>query len=257
MRSPGRPPRLLMVGPNVDAAARQLGGEPADVLEWVTLHETTHAAHFAAAPWLRGHLGVLTGELLAGADVETSAGELLSRARGLLSTDPRATIARMRAGDPVSLLAPAAARATIAEVQATMAAIEGYAEHVMDAAAGDLGPVVPELRAAMERRREHPQPAAPPGLVAARLRAEAAPVQGGQGMGGRGRRDGRDRRAQRGMARPLDPPHSGRDRRPVGLDRPGHRPSNGLTLAGPDVRSCRRIWRVPAEPDAERRIPPE
>ena len=157
-RRPDRPPRLLFVGPNIDAASRQLGGEPGDVLAWVALHETTHAAHFAAAPWLRGHIGTLAGELLAGTSVDVSGREMLDRARGLIGSDPRATLARIRESDPVSLLAPPAAQATIAEVQATMAAIEGYAEHVMDAAATDLAAVVGELRAAMERRRQNRNP---------------------------------------------------------------------------------------------------
>ena len=34
-----RTPRLLFVGPNVDAAATSLGGKPAETLSWVALHE--------------------------------------------------------------------------------------------------------------------------------------------------------------------------------------------------------------------------
>ena len=44
--------------------------------------------------------------------------------------------------------------------QATMAAIEGYAEHVMDAAAPELGEDVAALRFGMERRREERPPLA-------------------------------------------------------------------------------------------------
>jgi coenzyme F420 biosynthesis associated uncharacterized protein len=157
-RHPERPARLLFVGPNVASAAKQLRGDPGDVLAWVALHETTHAAHFSAAPWLRGHVGSLVDELLAGTSVGISGREMLDRARGLLTSDPRATLARLRDSDPVSMLAPPAAQATIAEVQATMAAIEGYAEHVMDAAGGGLGDVVEELRVAMEHRRRNRSP---------------------------------------------------------------------------------------------------
>ena len=46
----------------------------------------------------------------------------------------------------------------MAETQATMAAIEGYAEHVMDAAAGPLAPAVADLRTAIERRRQSAGP---------------------------------------------------------------------------------------------------
>ncbi len=48
-----------------------------------------------------------------------------TRARRLASTDPRRTIAEIRASDPVSLLAPAESLETINAVQAVMASIEG------------------------------------------------------------------------------------------------------------------------------------
>jgi len=155
-----RPTRLVFVGPSIEAAAEKLSGKPSDVLEWVALHEGTHAAHFAAAPWLRGYVGGLTNELLDGTSIQASPGELMSRARGAVTSDPRRILAGLRESDPMSLLASDASRATIAEVQAAMAAIEGYAEHVMDAAAGDLGDAVAAMRAATERRRYERNPLA-------------------------------------------------------------------------------------------------
>lgn len=153
-----RPPRLVFVGASIEDAADKIGGGRAEVLEWVALHEGTHAAHFAAAPWLRDHLGGLTGELLANASLQASPRELLDRARRAAGSDPRQALASVRRSDPLTLLAPEASRETIARVQATMASIEGYAEHVMDAAAGDLGDAVERLRAGMERRREARNP---------------------------------------------------------------------------------------------------
>lgn len=154
MRGAERAPRLVFVGANIEFAAGQLPGTPEDVLEWVALHETTHAVHFGSAPWLGRHLGGLADQLLADAPLNLSGAEALAGARRLVTGDPRRLLAELRANDPITLLAPAASRATIAEVQVAMAAVEGYAEHVMDAAAGRLGPAVVELRASMERRRE-------------------------------------------------------------------------------------------------------
>ena len=154
MRGVDRPPRLVFVGANIDSAAASLPGSPKQVLEWVALHETTHAVHFASAPWLGAHLGGLADGLLAETELNVSGAAVLSGARRLLTSDPRRLLAELRSNDPATLLAPAASRATIAEVQATMAAVEGYAEHVMDAADDELGPSVAGLRAAMERRRE-------------------------------------------------------------------------------------------------------
>ncbi len=150
----GRKPRLVFVGPNIEAAAGELGGAPGDVLEWVALHEVTHAVHFGSAPWLRDHLGGLARRLMESAAPDLSPADVVAWIRRAGSGDPRRLLADVRAGGPLTVLAPASSRATIAETQATMAAIEGYAEHVMDAAAGPLAPTVARLRAAMERRRE-------------------------------------------------------------------------------------------------------
>jgi coenzyme F420 biosynthesis associated uncharacterized protein len=148
-------PRLLFVGQNIDAASTELAARPADVLSWVSLHEVTHAVHFSSSPWLRGHLGGLVETLLAETPPQLSLGGTLQGARRLVSGDPRRLLAELRASDPVTLLAPAASRPSIESVQATMAIVEGYAEHVMDAAGTELGPVVAELRAGLERRREN------------------------------------------------------------------------------------------------------
>lgn len=152
---PKRPTRLVFVGQNLDAATDQLGARPAGLLEWVAQHEMTHAVHFAAAPWLRDHLGGLTHSLLETSALDLSTADLASAARELATTDPRRTLEMLRRSDPVTLLAPPGARATIDSVQATMAAIEGYAEHVMDAAVSGLGPELQKLRAGLDRRREN------------------------------------------------------------------------------------------------------
>ena len=48
--------RLLLVAPNIVAAERKLGVDPADFRLWVCLHEVTHQLQFTAVPWLSGHL---------------------------------------------------------------------------------------------------------------------------------------------------------------------------------------------------------
>lgn len=153
------PPRLIFVGQNIDAAAGELNGAPADVLEWVALHEVTHAVHFSSVPWLGDHLGSMARTLLQDTPLTLEGSELISGARQALG-DPRGWIDEIRRSDPVTLLAPPQARETIFAVQATMALVEGFAEHVMDAAASELGPRVDTLRAGMERRRENRGPLA-------------------------------------------------------------------------------------------------
>jgi len=150
-----RPPRLLFVGENIDAAAAQLGADPTQVLDWIALHEVTHSVQFAAAPWLRSHVGDLARTLLAESPVRIPVGEILDRARRLATSDPRRMLDEIRASDPASLLASAESVVTINRIQAVMASIEGYAEHVMDAAADDLGPAVVSLREGLEHRRRN------------------------------------------------------------------------------------------------------
>ena len=148
-------PRLLFVGQNIESASAELAADPREVLDWIAAHEVTHAVHFAAAPWLRGHIAELARTLLAEAPLRLDPRELLTSAGRLLTRDPRRLVADLRERDPISILAPAASRETIARVGSTMAAIEGYAEHVMDMAAADLGLAVAELREGLERRRDN------------------------------------------------------------------------------------------------------
>ncbi|HEX2104155.1 MAG TPA: zinc-dependent metalloprotease, partial [Solirubrobacteraceae bacterium] len=58
-----------------------------------------------------------------------------------------------RDGGLVTMVAGPERMAILDAVQATMAVIEGHAEHVMDAVGEDVLPSLPELRAALDRRR--------------------------------------------------------------------------------------------------------
>ncbi len=153
-------PRLLFVGANVADAQRALGGEPRTVLRWIALHEVTHAVHLGAAPWIREYLGSLARSLLTESELRVGLGEVGAAAKRIATSDPRGWLEELGSSDPLTLLAPPESRDLLARTQATMAAIEGYAEHVMDAAAPAIGEQVGELRAALERRRENRPPLA-------------------------------------------------------------------------------------------------
>jgi coenzyme F420 biosynthesis associated uncharacterized protein len=157
---PDRTPRLLFVAANVESAGSALSADRETLIRWIALHEVTHAVHFGAVPWLRGHLGGLASGLLAEGRLGPGPGELAAAARRVASTDPRQTIAALRGTDPLRLITPPSSRETIDSIQATMAMVEGFAEHVMDAAAGELGPAVERLRAGMDTRRENRGPLA-------------------------------------------------------------------------------------------------
>jgi coenzyme F420 biosynthesis associated uncharacterized protein len=148
-------PRLLFVGPNLYLAAAKLEADREELLRWVAFHEVTHAVQFGSVTWLREYLGGLLEELLAGMTVKVDK-------KGLFELPTKAGIRDLvdaiRKGDLVSLVVGADRRATIDRVQATMAVVEGYAEHVMDAVGADVLPSQEQLRDALERRRETRSP---------------------------------------------------------------------------------------------------
>lgn len=144
-------PRLLLVGPNLAQAARSMRVDRDQLVAWVTIHELTHAIQFSGAPWLREHLGGLLRELIQGLEVNVSLAALL---RLPDARDLRALAARLRRGELLRITLGEQRWQLVARMQATMSLIEGHAEHVMDAVGAEILPALPQLRAAMTRRRD-------------------------------------------------------------------------------------------------------
>jgi coenzyme F420 biosynthesis associated uncharacterized protein len=145
-----RPPRLLIVSANVVGAARDMDVDGESFLAWIVLHEVTHAFQFAGVPWLRRHLGDLLERYLATVEVRIQRGA----AGGLPSLpDPAKLVEAFREGGLAALVQTREQRAIMDRVQATMAVVEGYSEHVMDALGADVVPAYSGLREAMDRRR--------------------------------------------------------------------------------------------------------
>ena len=147
---PSVTPRLLLVAPNLAQAARTLDVDEQELVAWVTIHEVTHAVQFSGAPWLRGHLAGLLGELIEGLESSVSLGALFKL------SDPGSTrelIERVRRGDLLRLAVGEKRWGLVERMQATMTLVEGHAEHVMDEIGAELLPSLPRLRAAMTRRR--------------------------------------------------------------------------------------------------------
>jgi coenzyme F420 biosynthesis associated uncharacterized protein len=155
--------RLLFVAPNLADGAKTMGSDPDEFLRWVALHETTHAVQFGGVPWLRDHLASLVNELTQSLTVSIDPSKLT---RLPTADDLRGLVEAVRRGDLVGFATTPEQRELLDRVQATMAVIEGHAEHVMDAVGRDVIPGLDGLRAAMERRRDR-QPAL--GRLIARL----------------------------------------------------------------------------------------
>jgi coenzyme F420 biosynthesis associated uncharacterized protein len=148
---PARAPRLLFVGPNLSSARARLEVDRDLFLRWIALHETTHAVHFAAVPWLRAHIGAIAEELFEKAAVEVKPREVLGK---LVRLNPRELLRSVKSGELATLLLPEDQRRLVDRLTATMTLVEGYAEHVMDAVGDRLDPGYTDLRRALDRDRE-------------------------------------------------------------------------------------------------------
>ncbi|HWH96478.1 MAG TPA: zinc-dependent metalloprotease [Baekduia sp.] len=148
------PPRLLLVGPNLERAAAELQADRDEVVTWVTLHEVTHAVQFGAVPWLRPRLGGALRELLAVLDVKPDPRALLR----IGVDDLKALADSLREGGLIGAVMGPERKALLDRVQGTMGLVEGHAEWAMDRAGGAVLADVDALRAAMDRRREDRAP---------------------------------------------------------------------------------------------------
>ncbi|MFB6160778.1 MAG: zinc-dependent metalloprotease [Haloferacaceae archaeon] len=110
---------LYFVHPNVVGAAETLDVDYPRFRRWIAFHEVTHAAEFAAAPWLSAHLERRLEEAVE------------------------------------SFAAGRVDRATLGELDVAMTAVEGYAELLMDRAFDED---YDDLRAKLDARRQGGDP---------------------------------------------------------------------------------------------------
>jgi coenzyme F420 biosynthesis associated uncharacterized protein len=144
------PPRLLFVGPNLRKAVRELHVEPEPFHRWICAHELTHVFQFQGVGWLRDHLREMVTSYLSTVEVRIERGA----AGGLPSLpDPAKIVEAFREGGLAALVQTKEQRALMGRMQAAMAVVEGYSEHVMDAIAAEAIPGHEPLREAMDARR--------------------------------------------------------------------------------------------------------
>jgi coenzyme F420 biosynthesis associated uncharacterized protein len=144
------PPRLLFVAPNLRKAVRELDLEAEPFQRWICAHELTHVFQFQGVPWLRDHLSGMIRRYLSTVEVRIEHGA----AGGLPSLpNPAKLVEAFRDGGLAALVQTREQRLLMEEMQAAMAMIEGYSEHVMDAIAEQAIPEHERLRAAMDARR--------------------------------------------------------------------------------------------------------
>lgn len=121
-------PRLMLVAPNVMTIRKELKLDAEDFRFWVALHELTHVAQFAQAPWLADHILDTATEFLLLNLVPESASEL--------SSDQKT----------------AQAKKLESQLTGVMSLLEGHANVIMDAVDRTLVPTVGTIRKRFDAR---------------------------------------------------------------------------------------------------------
>jgi coenzyme F420 biosynthesis associated uncharacterized protein len=143
--------KLYVVEPNISRVVLQMGFDPGEFRQWITLHEVTHSFEFQCNDWLRKHLSSSMQEYLRTIDWRG-----LSRPdfwRGSQQQQVSGEDA-LSAGGLISIISTPEQRAILARLQAIMCVLEGYSNHVMDRVGKELLSTYDDMKQKFERRRE-------------------------------------------------------------------------------------------------------
>ena len=134
--------RLHFVEPNIRATAANMRLPLDEFRTFIALHEATHAFEFEAYPWLRAHFAGLVAESIdrLAADSSGLGGRL------------RSALANRDGGHWLERLMTPAQLETFQRTQALMSLLEGYSNHVMNAAGEQLLPGFSQIHERFERR---------------------------------------------------------------------------------------------------------
>lgn len=141
---------LYFVEPNLAQLQERLGLDPNEFRLWIALHETTHAYEFEGHPWIRGYMNGLleryfdsvSRDLLGFGQGADNMGDLIWRVGGNLFKTRYA----------LELVMTVEQREIFSRMQALMALIEGYSNHVMDAVGRDILPSYEVMKERFEER---------------------------------------------------------------------------------------------------------
>ncbi|MBI3970491.1 MAG: zinc-dependent metalloprotease [Chloroflexi bacterium] len=129
-REPVAEGRLYFVEPNLAALEEHYRLPPQEFRAWIAMHEVTHAFEFEAHPWVRAHMnGLLTAYLrLLSDDLfgnEREAPAVLSTWANRIKNN------LFEGGHVLELMMSRDQREIFRQLQALMALMEGYSNHVM------------------------------------------------------------------------------------------------------------------------------
>ena len=135
--------RLHFVEPNIVATAAALRVPRDEFRTFIALHEATHAFEFEAHAWLRPYFAGLVAETVE--QLAAESGGLMGRVREAIAGGEGHWLER--------IMTPTQ-RETFSRTQALMSLLEGYSNHVMNAAGARILPGFAALHDRFERRGE-------------------------------------------------------------------------------------------------------
>ena len=145
---------LLLVLPNIDAFGADWSIDSRELRLWLCLHEITHHA-VLAVPHVRANLEQLIGDYAAG--FRPDATSLVDRLGSVDISNPSAMAELQEVlGDPEVVLGAIQSdeqRALLPRLEALVALVVGYVDHVMDRIGGTLITSYPMITEALRRRR--------------------------------------------------------------------------------------------------------
>jgi coenzyme F420 biosynthesis associated uncharacterized protein len=136
--------RLNFVEPNIVATANAMRLPLDQFRTFIALHEATHAFEFEAYPWLRDHFAGLVAESI----------DRLAADSGGLASRLRSALASRGPGHWLERMMTPAQLETFQRTQALMSLLEGYSNHVMNAAGAQLLPGFTQIHERFERRNQ-------------------------------------------------------------------------------------------------------
>jgi coenzyme F420 biosynthesis associated uncharacterized protein len=150
---PERGGRLYVVETNIRRIEDDLGVNPREFRQWITLHEVTHSFEFHCNDWLRDYLASSMHEYLDTIDWRGIARpDFFKKMRTNRASVPRDDA--LQAGGLINIISTPEQRAVLARLQAVMSVLEGYSNHVMDGVGEHLLPSYEVMKQRFDRRRE-------------------------------------------------------------------------------------------------------
>lgn len=136
--------RLHFVEPNIVGTASAMRIPRDEFRTFIALHEATHAFEFEAHAWVRPYFAALVSETVE--QLAAESGGLMSRIREAMTGGEGHWLER--------IMTPGQ-RDTFTRTQALMSLLEGYSNHVMNAAGARILPNFADIHDRFERRGEN------------------------------------------------------------------------------------------------------